>query len=330
MRFEDFNLIYFLSIGNGYLGLSLSSQSQIHFQTDIRSPFISTGYSPVIQISSDTWEVSSATIVQMKQGLVRRIQCFKFSSERSAFVTHVLYAHRKRSSLIIQEIEITNPSEHTLDLDVQRKKQIDDHDYKQIDQEDIQFDSTKDIYQMTTNQISTRQHNFILFVFITNKILSNIHIKPGRYVYKFNKLLFLHHTNQIFFSQEKQTIFTVVKYSPLLSENSLSNQTFFQQWKDKLRKQAKDDMSDALSTSSIRLLKEHIDTWSLIWQSGFTISRSLAPSAMNGEIINRTIYYVLCSTPSPIYDLNIEESKRNELNQSLFQIDQCYESHSTL
>jgi hypothetical protein len=121
-----------------------------------------------------------------------------------------------------------------------------------------------------------------------------------------------------------------VKYSPSLSESSLLNQTFLQQWKDKLQKQAKEDMSDALSTSSIRLFKEHVDTWSLIWQSGFTISRSLAPTAMNGDVINRTIYYVLCSTPSPIYDLNIEESKRNELNENLFKIDQCYESHSTL
>jgi hypothetical protein len=296
--------------GNGYLGLSLSSQSQIQFLTDIRSSFIFSGYSPVIQITSDTWEVSSATVLQMKQGLVKRIQCIKFISGRSAFVTHVLYAHRKRSSLIIQEIEIINPSEYALDLNVKRNKQINENDVKQIDQEDIQFDSTKDIYYMTTNQISTRQHNIILFVLITNKILSNIHIKPG--------------------SQDKQTIFTVVKYSPSLSESSLLNQTFLQQWKDKLQKQAKEDMSDALSISSIRLFQEHVDTWSLIWQSGFTISRSLAPTAMNGDVINRTIYYVLCSTPSPIYDLNIEESKRNELNENLFKIDQCYESHSTL
>lgn len=121
-----------------------------------------------------------------------------------------------------------------------------------------------------------------------------------------------------------------MKFSPVLSDTSLSNTTFFQQWKEKLQKQARDDMSDALLTSSTRLLKEHVDTWSTIWQSGFAISRSLAPSAMNGDVINRTMYYVLCSTPSPIYDLNIEESKRNEFNQSLFQIDQCYESHSTL
>ncbi len=51
---------------------------------------------------------------------------------------------------------------------------------------------------------------------------------------------------------------------------------------------------------------------------------------MNGDVINRTIYYVLCSTPAPLYELNIDEIKRNEFNQTLFQINQCYESHSTL
>jgi len=120
-----------------------------------------------------------------------------------------------------------------------------------------------------------------------------------------------------------------VKFA-VLSKSSLLNETYFKQSQDILQKQAKDDMSAALSISTTRLLKEHIDTWSLIWQSGFTISRSLAPSAINGDVLNRTIYYVLCSTPSPIYEFKIDEAKRSELNQSLFQIDQCYESHSTL
>lgn len=132
------------------------------------------------------------------------------------------------------------------------------------------------------------------------------------------------------YSLEKQTILTVVKFSPPLSKNSMLNESSIDEWKDRLQKQAKNDMANALSISSNRLIKEHMDTWSSIWESGFRISRSLAPSAMNGDVINRTIYYVLCSTPSPIYELNIDETKRNELNQSLFQMDQCYESHSTL
>ena len=75
-------------------------------------------------MSSNIWEDSSATIVQMNKGLVRRVQCFKINEQRSAYVTHLLYAHRFRSSLIIQEIDIINPSEQTFDLDYQQKKQI--------------------------------------------------------------------------------------------------------------------------------------------------------------------------------------------------------------
>jgi hypothetical protein len=127
----------------------------------------------------------------MKQGLVRRIQCFKFSKEHSAYVTHLLYAHRQRSSLIVQEIDIMNPSEHTLDLDLQQSRQISKTDFKQLDQQDVQFDSTKEIFLMTTNQISTRQNNFIIFVLITNKIISNSHIKPGGYVQKESIWLFI-------------------------------------------------------------------------------------------------------------------------------------------
>lgn len=147
---------------------------------DIRSPFLSSGYSPVIQISSDTTEGSSATVVQLKQGLVRRIQCFQINSDRSAYLSHILYAHRKRPSLIVQEIEIVNPSEQSLDLDFQRKKQSIEHDYKQLDEEDVQFDVSKETYQMTTNQISTRPHHYILFVIIQTKILSNSHVKARR------------------------------------------------------------------------------------------------------------------------------------------------------
>ncbi|CAF5190873.1 unnamed protein product [Rotaria magnacalcarata] len=131
-------------------------------------------------------------------------------------------------------------------------------------------------------------------------------------------------------SQRKETILTVIKYSSLIHVDSLLNDTYAKDWEIKLQKQAKDDLFEALSISFENLLKEHIDTWSSIWQSGFSISRSLAPSIMNGDVINRTIYYVLCSTPSPLYDLQVSDTKRMELNQTLFQIDRCYESHSTL
>ncbi|CAF4333848.1 unnamed protein product, partial [Rotaria magnacalcarata] len=58
---------------------------------------------------------------------------------------------------------------------------------------------------MTTNQIPVRQHSFIIYVILTNKIISTTNVKPG--------------------SLEKQTILTVVKFSSVLLENSLLNKT---------------------------------------------------------------------------------------------------------
>lgn len=116
----------------------------------------------------------------MKHGIVRRIQCFKFSQERSAYVTHTLYAHRKRSSLIVQEIEMINPTEHTLDLDLQPAKPITKIETKLLNQQDLQFDFSKDLFLMTTNQISYRPHHAILCVIISTKTPANIHIRPGR------------------------------------------------------------------------------------------------------------------------------------------------------
>lgn len=166
-------------LGNGYLGLSHSAQSQIQLLPDIRSSFIASGYSPVIRISSDTWEDSSASVVQMKQGVLRRLQCFKFSESRSASVNHLLYAHRKRSSLIVQEIDFVNPSENTLDLNLEQKQLSFRPDLKTLDERDVQFESSDEKFAMTIHQISPRQHHLILVVTISTKILPNIHIKPG-------------------------------------------------------------------------------------------------------------------------------------------------------
>ena len=132
------------------------------------------------------------------------------------------------------------------------------------------------------------------------------------------------------FSQDKYVILTVAKFSPILHNDKLRNTTFLNRWKTTLQKQATDELGEVLEIKPKSLLNDHVQTWTSIWQSGFSISHSLAPSAMNGDVINRTIYYVLSSTPSPLYDSKLDDTLRIEYNQSLFQIDRCYEGHSTL
>jgi flagella basal body P-ring formation protein FlgA len=129
----------------------------------------------------------------MKQGLIRRIQCFKFNEARSAYVTHLLYAHRQRPSLIIQEINIINPTEQTFDFDFQQKKRTTKSDTKLIEKQNIQFESSKEKFLMTTNQVSIQEHYSIIFVIITNQLIASSQVKPGGYVLKshFFTLLFI-------------------------------------------------------------------------------------------------------------------------------------------
>ncbi|CAF0867941.1 unnamed protein product [Didymodactylos carnosus] len=302
--------------GNGYIGLSLSLQSRLQLMYD--RTFVSTAYSPLVQITSDTWHESSANVLQMRTGLVRRISCFKHDGTKSAYVKHLLYAHRTKPSLLIQEVEISNPSDYTLDLDF---KQIDETKSstttKQLDQQDISFtsdvSSSNDLFTLTTSQISVRPHNnnFVIMVTLSQKLrTTQAHIKPG--------------------SDDKFTLYLITKFSSLLSDNLMANDTYVRQYTQTLQKQAKEDMISALQSSIFKLRKEHIDAWNSIWHSGFSISRSLAPQATNGDIINRTLYYILCSTPAPLYDLRLNETKREELKQNLYQTDRCYDEHSTL
>ena len=292
------------------MGVSLSIRSAIQLIPDVNTPFISSGYTPVVQISSNVWDESSATMVHMNQGLVRRVQCFKITEIHSATVTHLLYTHRRHPSLIMQEIDIHNPSEQTLDLKYAQKHQMSTSGITQLDQQDLTFPSTQGNFLMITNQIALDHHQSIIYTLISSKDLPESHVQPR--------------------GKDKRIVYTITKFSPLLSDESLRNKTYVKHWQTTLQTQAKDDLTEILAIPSTTLLKDHVNTWSSIWQSGFSISRSLAPSVINGDVINRTMYYILSSTPSPLYDLTIDEKQKNELTQSLFQIDQCYESHSTL
>lgn len=179
-QFIELIYLFFYHQGNGYLGISLNSQSQIQIISDTRSNFITTGFSPIVHIASDTWEDANGVVIQMNQGAVRRVQCFKLSQERSAFASHLLYVHRIRPSIIVQEIELINPSEHMLDLEFRTTKDHTRNDLKLIEEKDFPLDFSKDTYLLKILQISMRQHNSIICVILSPKIPENTRIKPDR------------------------------------------------------------------------------------------------------------------------------------------------------
>lgn len=68
-----------------------------------------------------------------------------------------------------------------------------------------------------------------------------------------------------------------------------------------------------------------------LWQSGFSISRSLAVGSVNGDRINSTMYYMLSQARAPLLEqrgVNVEEIQ--QVKKQLYFPDRCYEGHHTL
>lgn len=161
-----------LPVGNGYLALSLSTHADIQLIPDTNSSFLSSGYSPLIDISSKRSDDTRATVLHMKEGYLRRFQCVPMLDRRFAHVSHRLYVHRRRPSLIVQDIEIVNPSDESLVLNLRTKH---------AKQQEMKLDSHKETFLLTTDRISLRQHRSIVFVVLTSQLLLESPVKPQRY-----------------------------------------------------------------------------------------------------------------------------------------------------
>ncbi|KRZ93673.1 Uncharacterized protein T08_11889 [Trichinella sp. T8] len=68
------------------------------------------------------------------------------------------------------------------------------------------------------------------------------------------------------------------------------------------------------------IIEEHTQAWNQLWNSGLSISYSKAPNGLNGDMINGTMYYILCH-----YVLQSDNSMEFSNRPS-----HCYSSHSTL
>lgn len=67
-----------------------------------------------------------------------------------------------------------------------------------------------------------------------------------------------------------------------------------------------------------------------LWESGFSLSYSKASGVLNGDKINRTIYYILSNVPAPMHDASTSKRERNAIEKVLYFPDRCYQGHSTL
>lgn len=90
-------------------------------------------------------------------------------------------------------------------------------------------------------------------------------------------------------------------------------------------------MKLALSKSYANLKKIHIDAWNHLWNTGFSISNSKVGGALNGDVINATIYYVLSSTLASYLEETSTLKTKTFVTNSLSYVEGCYGGkHQTL
>ncbi|WAR01691.1 K2013-like protein [Mya arenaria] len=91
-----------------------------------------------------------------------------------------------------------------------------------------------------------------------------------------------------------------------------------------------DALAEDLLYVGVAIASTNIKDKTLLWQSGFSISYSLAADALNGDKINSTIYYVLSNVPAPLHDPKTNPEVALDLKKTLHYPDQCYKEHTSL
>lgn len=100
-----------------------------------------------------------------------------------------------------------------------------------------------------------------------------------------------------------------------------------------MKNSIRETVSKANELASPSLLRFHTDIWNNIWQSGFGISFSRADGALNGDIINATMYFILSHTPTFASNVNFLSNSEVDDPRTNFLLnhpDRCYSGNPTL
>uniref|UniRef100_A0A9J2PXP6 Membrane-associated protein n=1 Tax=Ascaris lumbricoides TaxID=6252 RepID=A0A9J2PXP6_ASCLU len=90
------------------------------------------------------------------------------------------------------------------------------------------------------------------------------------------------------------------------------------------------EFADTLSIGAASLDEEHTSAWRLLNRVSFGISKSLAPDALNGDLINATRYALLSNTRAPLLEHASTEQQKKEASTLLERRNMCYTGHSTM
>ncbi|KAL1470985.1 hypothetical protein MTO96_023906 [Rhipicephalus appendiculatus] len=204
-------------------------------------------------------------VVHFVKGTVFRYQCFN-KRRKTISVSHTYYAHRTIPSLLVQTVKIVNPLSDPITFGIEQKGSTTENlQAKPLGIKD-RYGQENIIWHGKVSP-GVSKDTVIAFALVTPKLPNTVTVEPK--------------------SSTVLKIQTLVDYSlPVKSKDYPSAVSQLQSF-------LREEMQRVVSIESHILRNMHVDAWSQLWSTGFGISQSKAYGALNGDVINGTIYYIL-------------------------------------
>ncbi|KAM7352969.1 uncharacterized protein KIAA2013 homolog [Cochliomyia hominivorax] len=309
---EERNIIPY--VGNGYIGLEIAHDAPLNIKYG-RAMQLPTQFHPIVSVKETNEAGREATVVEYLTGIVWRFQCFS-----NMFVSYSYYAHRTHPSVLMQEIKVTNTRNTLEEVNIILPRVH----FQNPTTRNIQLGSTEDAKQfdVTTGTINPNPEDLSLIIIVTvvKPIMSrNIQLNKRGSI-KMEIPIAIHYSKPLKKEQQQQMSSTIEETE---QKAIMAMTKMLQNLQNK---------SKSFSTSIHNYRQSHINVWSDLWATGFTISTSKAENSLNGDRINATMYAVLSQTRSYEFEefVSVSSPSKQDIAKALTYAEGCYDSYHTL
>jgi len=241
-------------VGNGNLGFDIE-QGAVYLKNGRnlvqKLPFLVNLF-----VNKNVGNSRSVYISNFRTGIVHVFQCFG----NGLYFSYQYYAHRLYSSILVQEVKISNPT----DFSIEAK---------------IELNGGGDIKEKSSRMVEIHGQN------------SQYNLTSGYFVAENGQsttVAIIHRSTPVSLRIEARASIQISNYVGISYSNEARKDI------SKLKAELETSVIDELKRVSKDPAKEtHVQIWQKLWTTGFSIQTSKANDALNGDKINATIYYVL-------------------------------------
>ncbi|KAH7729646.1 protein C17H12.2 [Aphelenchoides avenae] len=253
-------------VGNGYIGLDVSTDRQLLLATDANKILsVFTSFRPLVDLKLPFSNGEKFHFVSdFDEGTSKSVHC-SIVAEKCVCVYQSVYAHRTRPNVLIQDIKVSNPSTSTLDVGLSRTVPFD---------WEKQDSGAVPVY----TKLFSENTKFAVAV-----VCSSTPTTPAT------------------IRQQTEESF---RFICVVDHEAASGQDSDAMVKRRAATKVLHRFNSVNAVNSNQLDNEHKDAWTVLDKPSFNLSFSKAPNAVNSEQVNHMKYALLSNLRAPLFEAN--------------------------